>query len=204
MRTLFSFFVLALFLGATPVMAESKLLEVQKDDHVLGDPKAAVTIIEYSSLSCPHCAHFHNDILPELQKKYIDTGKAKLVFRSFPLNAPALKATLVLQCVPDDKYYTFARVFFKLQEKWAFTENYLADLKTIAQVGGMKPEDFDKCVNDKKGEEKVLADRMQLDKELKIEATPTFYVNGEKQQGISDAESFEKIIDKHLKDAEKK
>lgn len=203
MRTLFSFFIVALFLGATPVLAASTLLEVQETDRVLGDPKAPLTIIEYSSLSCPHCAHFHNDVLPEVQKKYIDTGKAKLIFRNFPLNAPALKGALVLQCVPEDKYYTFARVFFKLQEKWAFTENYLADLKTIAQVGGMKPEDFDACVNDKKREEKVLAERMRIDKELKIEATPTFYVNGEKQQGISDAASFEKIIEKHLKDAEK-
>ncbi|MFO1242542.1 MAG: DsbA family protein [Rickettsiales bacterium] len=184
--------------------AAADLLKVTSEDHILGDAKAPVTIIEYSSLSCPHCAHFHNDILPQLEKDYIDTGKANLVFRPFPLNAPALKAGIVLSCVPKDKYYTFTRVFYRLQEKWAFTENYLADLKTISKVGGMTEEQFDACVNDKKLEEKAIEERKKEGDVLKIEATPTFYINGEKIQGASDYTIFKDAIDKKLKEAEKK
>lgn len=182
----------------------AKLLEITKEDHILGDEKAPVTIIEYSSLSCPHCAHFHNDILPQLEKEYIETGKAKLVFRPFPLNAPALKGGIILSCVPKDKYYTFTRVFYRLQEKWAFTENYTADLKTISKVGGMSDEEFDKCSNDKAREEKALEEAKKTGDALNIEATPTFFVNGEKMRGASDYAPFKEIIDRKLKEAEKK
>lgn len=182
----------------------AKLLEITPQDHVLGNEKAPVTIIEYSSLSCPHCAHFHNDILPQLEKEYIEPGKAKLVFRPFPLNAPALKAGIILSCVPKDKFYTFTRVFYRLQEKWAFTENYLADLKTISKVGGMSDEAFDKCAGDKALEEKALEDAKKTGDALKIEATPTFFINGEKMRGAADIAPFKELIDKKLKEAEKK
>lgn len=188
----------------TPSADVATLLEITKEDHILGDEKAPVTIIEYSSLSCPHCAHFHNDILPQLEKEYIEPGKAKLVFRPFPLNAPALKAGIILQCVPKEKYYTFTRVFYRLQEKWAFTENFTADLKTISKVGGMSEEEFDTCANDKAREEKALEDTKKIGDTLKIEATPTFFINGERLQGASDFAPFKAMIDKKLAEAEKK
>src|SRR3974377_906811 len=93
-------------------------LSITKDDRILGNADAPITIIEYSSLTCPHCAHFTNEVLPELKKKWIDTGKAKLVLRDYPLDEPALRAAMIARCAPPDRYYAYIDTFFGSQEKW--------------------------------------------------------------------------------------
>src|SRR6266404_6886094 len=100
-----------------PVVADAKaVLQISQDDRVLGNRDAPITIVEYASLGCPHCAHFTNDVLPELKKAWIDTGKAKLVLRDFPLDEPSLRAAMIARCAPPDRFYAFADTFFASQE----------------------------------------------------------------------------------------
>ena len=119
--------VLLLFAGAVPAAAQTptpkpaspeeqtRLLAVSPDDRVLGKPDAPITIVEYASLTCPHCAHFDQEVLPKLKEKWIDSGKAKLVFRDFPLDQPALLAATVARCEPADRFYGFVDALFKSQ-----------------------------------------------------------------------------------------
>ncbi len=104
---------------AAPQLADAQsLLQLNKDDRILGKPDAPITIVEYASLTCPHCAHFENDVLPELKKKWIDSGKAKLVLRDFPLDEPALRAAMIARCAPPDRYYAYVDTLFATQDKW--------------------------------------------------------------------------------------
>ena len=98
--------------------AADNVLAVKPTDRVLGKPDAPITIVEYGSLSCPHCAHFATEVLPQLQKEWIDTGKAKLVFRDFPLDKMALRAEMVARCAPPDRYFGLIDLMFANQEKW--------------------------------------------------------------------------------------
>src|SRR5438128_6933423 len=119
------------------------VLALTKDDRVLGNPDAPITIVEYASLTCPHCAHFANDVLPDIKKKWIDTGKAKLVLRDFPLDEPALRAAMIARCAPPDRYYAFADTFFAAQEKWVTARDYRDSLARLAKLGGMSKDEFD-------------------------------------------------------------
>src|ERR1700739_25881 len=103
-----------------PMLADAQTaLQITKDDRILGNPDAPITIVEYASLTCPHCAHFANDVLPEIKKEWIDTGKAKLVLRDFPLDEPPLRAAMIARCASPDRFYAFADTFFASQDKWA-------------------------------------------------------------------------------------
>ena len=103
-----------------PASADAaSLLQVTPQDRVLGQADAPITIVEYASMTCPHCAHFANEVLPELKKKWIDTGKAKLVMRPFPLDQVALRAEMLARCLPPERYYPMIETLFKTQEKWA-------------------------------------------------------------------------------------
>src|SRR5918912_2490290 len=115
----------------------AKDLAVPPSDRVLGKPGAPITIIEYASLTCPHCAHFDVDVLPKIKEKWIDTGKAKLVLRDFPLDEPAMRAAMVARCAPPDRFYPLADTFFAQQEHWAATRDYRASLEKLARLGGV-------------------------------------------------------------------
>ncbi|MEO1016868.1 MAG: thioredoxin domain-containing protein, partial [Pseudomonadota bacterium] len=106
-------------------------------ERILGDPNAPVEIIEYSSLTCPHCASFHTDTLPSIKEDYIDTGKAKLVMRDFPLNEPAVKAAVVAHCAGDERYFRFLDALFKNQMTWAQTADVDTALVQFAKLGGL-------------------------------------------------------------------
>ena len=207
------FSVISLFiLGATsslPAHAEESLptgaplasfamLEKQESDRVLGNENAPVTIVEYSSLSCPHCAQFHTDTLPEIEKKYVDTGKVRFLVRPFPLNESALRGAMLTMCVPKDKYYSFLKVLFSMQSKWALSLDYRESLKRIALVGGVSEKQFETCMSDKSLEDSLIKHRADATETLKIDATPTFFVNGEKLKGDVSVKEFSEVIDKHL------
>ncbi len=176
------------------------LLSVLPSDAVIGEDDAPVTIIEYASMSCPHCATFHLDVLPDLKERYISEGNAKLVMRHFPLNEPALRAAMLTRCVPKDKYYTFLKVLFKTQDKWAFDADFKEQLSGIAKVGGMSQEEFDACMDNSELETTLLQERLEAMQALNIQSTPTFFVNGEKLQGSGDVEIFAKAIDPLLEE----
>lgn len=188
-----------------PEKVQSRLLSDAplEGDYVLGKKEAPVTVIEYASLSCPHCAAFHKDALPAIQKNYIDTGKVRYILRQFPLNEPALKAAMLVDCMGEeggvDRYYTFSKVLFDAQNQWAFDANFLQSLETFASVGGVSKDKFGACINDTQRELKVLKVKKLANDELKIPGTPHFFVNGYRYEGDRSAEAMSKFIDEQLK-----
>ncbi|MGE0753820.1 MAG: DsbA family protein [Alphaproteobacteria bacterium] len=171
-------------------------------DHVMGKETAPIVILEYASLSCPHCAHFSSAVLPEIKKNYIDTGRAKYILRQFPLNEPALKGAMLLDCIGEqnhDQYYIFSHVLFDAQNKWAFDGNFMEGLETIATVGGLSKGQFASCVNSTDREMKVLQAKKTATEELAIPHTPYFFIDGEVYGGAPNYEEMAAFIDKRMK-----
>jgi protein-disulfide isomerase len=167
---------------------------VSQPDVVLGSAKAPVTITEYASMSCPHCAAFGENVFPMLRSKYIDTGKVRFVFREFPLDIRAAAASMLARCIADgnaEKYFGAVRLVFQQQEAlMAETKN---TLMLIGKQAGMSEQAVETCVKDQVLLDKLAADqRFALDV-LKIDSTPTFFVNGERLKG---AMSFEELEEK--------
>ena len=170
------------------------LLTVAKNDRILGDPNAPITIIEYASMTCPHCAHFAGDVLPALKKKWIDTGKVRLVLRDFPLDGEAVHASMLARCAPPDRFYAFVDTFFADQDKWVTASDYQAALSRLAMLGGMSKAEIDKCLADTALENQILNSRLVASKQLEVNATPTFFVNGTKFTGEPTVEAFDKLL----------
>ena len=178
-----------------PMLADAQTaLTLTKDDRILGNPDAPITIVEYASLTCPHCAHFANEVLPELKKKWIDTGKAKLVLRDFPLDEPALRAAMIARCAPPDRYYAYVDTFFAAQEKWVTARDYRDALARLVKLGGMSKEEFDNCLKNTALENKIVEGRLTASKELDVNSTPTFFINGTKFAGAPTVEDFDKVL----------
>ena len=172
----------------------AKDLAVQPSDRVLGKADAPITIIEYASLTCPHCAHFENDVLPELKKKWIDTGKAKLILRDYPLDEPALRAAMIARCAPPDRFYAYVDTFFGSQEKWVTARDYRDALARLVKLGGMSRDEFDNCLKNTALENKIVEERLVASKELDVNSTPTFFINGTKFTGAPTVEEFDKAL----------
>jgi protein-disulfide isomerase len=169
-------------------------LAVQPSDRVLGKPDAPITIIEYASLTCPHCAHFDVEVLPKLKEKWIDSGKAKLVLRDFPLDEPALRAAMVARCAPPDRFYPLVDTFFGQQEQWVTARDYRPALEKLAKLGGISNKEFAACISDKKLEDQVAQSRLTAAQQLGVEATPTFFINGKKFDGAPTVEAFDQAL----------
>jgi protein-disulfide isomerase len=163
----------------------------------IGKADAPVTIIEYSSLSCPHCAAFHRDILPSLKSEYIDTGKARYVMREFPLNDSALAGAVIARCLDPSRYFAFADLLFSKQSDWAFKQDALTPLKDLAKQAGMTSEDFDKCIDDEALQKKILDIRDEGQKKG-VNATPSFFVNGTLLKGAPTLEVFAEAMKLYL------
>lgn len=186
---------------ATPPTPEARAaaLKIGENDVVIGKAEAPVTIIEYASLSCPHCAAFHATTLPQLQSKYIDSGKAKFVFRNFALNPPAFAGAKLVSCIGKDQYYTFTKVLFDQQSQWAFHSEFMTVLEKIAKLGGVSSKQFNDCMADKAVEERVLLIKKTGIESLEVKSTPTFFVNGQMLMGARNIDEFSAIIDPLLK-----
>jgi protein-disulfide isomerase len=172
----------------------AKELAVQPSDRVLGKADAPITIIEYASLTCPHCAHFDVDVLPKLKEKWINTGKAKLVLRDFPLDEPALRAAMVARCAPAERFYPLVDTFFAQQEQWVTSRDYRTALEKLAKLGGMSEKEFKACISDKKLEDQVAQSRLTASQQLGVDATPTFFINGKKFDGAPTVEAFDQAL----------
>ncbi|KQT88090.1 DsbA family protein [Aurantimonas sp. Leaf443] len=174
------------------LMAEQPLKDV-----VIGNPDAPVTIVEYASMTCSHCATFHEETYPTLKKDYLDTGKAKLILREFPFDPRALAAFMLARCTGDDaKRTAMVDVLFDQQDTWARAENASVALLNIAKLAGMNQEQFAACLNDKDLQSKVVAVQEKGQSEFGVDATPTFFINGQKFAGEMSAAQMGAIIDK--------
>lgn len=176
----------------------AKLMEAGAlPDQVMGKADAPVTIVEYASLTCPHCRNFHETALPEIKTKYIDTGKAKLILREFPFD-PRAEAGFMLSRCAKDNYYPMADVLFKQQDTWARAEDAQAALLQIAKLGGFSQESFTACLTDQKLLDDIRAVRDRGNKEFGVDSTPTFFINGNKYAGALSAAEMSAIIDSML------
>jgi protein-disulfide isomerase len=171
------------------------------DDIVMGSPTAPVTIIEYASMTCPHCGHFAVETFPKLKEKYIDTGKAKYIMREYPLDGLAGAAFMLARCAGPDKYYPLIETLFAEQRKWV-TKDPLPPLLAIAKQAGFTEQSFRACLDDKALLEKIQQVRNRGKEKFKVEATPTFYINGERFSGALEMADFDKAIAPLIKNAD--
>ena len=184
-----------------PISATT-VLDITEDDFVIGDKNAPITIIEYASLSCSHCASFHNNTLPDIKKEYVDTGKVRFVFRNFPYDPPSLIGSVILKCVPKDVRYDYMNVLFLLRKNWVISDNAKStqELYKIMQSGGMSKEDFDNCLKRDDLANQIIKGRIDVQNEFNIQSTPSFLINGNLEQGNKSVKEFRQIIDKILSD----
>jgi len=183
--------------SSTPTVANTaKVLTVTPDDRILGKPDAPITIIEYASLTCPHCAHFSTEVLPKLKEKWIDSGKARLVMRDYPLDETAMHAAVIARCEPVDKFYPFIDTLFSSQQQWVLAKDYKGELAKLALLGGMNKIKYDACWSNKEGEDKVLQSRLVATQELGVNSTPTFFINGTKFEGAPEEAAFDAALSK--------
>ena len=194
---------LLIFFGTSFALSnESSVLNLTEDDFIIGNNNAPITIIEYASMSCSHCANFHNNTLPDLKKEYIDTGKVKYVFRDFPYNYPALLGSMVMRCIPSEVRYDYMNALYKLQNNWVVKENAIThqELYKIMQSGGMSKENFDACLNNVDLENQILEEVIAAQSEFNIRSTPSFLINGDLLEGDKSIKVFRQILDKILSD----
>ena len=194
------FLVISIFTGFKLNADDHSVLNIKDDDFVIGDINAPITIIEYASMSCSHCADFHNNTLEKLKKEYVDTGKVRIVFRDFPFNYPALAGSMILRCVPNDVRYDYMNGLYKLQKKWVVREipKTKEELYKIMQSGGMQQDEFDACLGDIDLENNILEGVMSAQREFNIRSTPSFLINGKLYSGNKNIKEFRQIIDKIL------
>lgn len=148
------------------------------DDRVMGDPAAPVTIIEYASMTCPHCAHFATEVLPAVKPVLIDSGKVRLVFRDYPLDALALRGAMLVRCAGNERAFGMIELLFSRQMVWAASQDPKAALLTIANQAGMNEAQFNACMDDKAVQDAVTQSRVTAEQAYKINSTPSFLVNG--------------------------
>jgi protein-disulfide isomerase len=186
-------------LGSAPLAfaqptAEELMRPGPLPDLVLGKADAPVTIIEYASMTCPHCANFHKTTYPALKAKYIDTGKVKFIFREFPLDELAVAASMLARCAGGEKAIAMIDVLFASQEKWAVRQP-IPVLQQISKQAGFTEKTFDECLKDQTLYNNIMAMRERGTKEYKVESTPTLFVNGKMLKGGATIEELEKAIE---------
>ena len=182
-----------------------KCMEIRKNDLILGDMDAPVTIVEYSSLGCPHCQYFRDGAFHKLKKKYIDTGKVLYIFREFPLAASALHGFMLARCVDKDtpikgingtreRYWNVLDTLYETQDDWAFRYDYERCLREIATLIGVGREEFKACIANKEVESMILGNLSAAIEELDLNATPVFLINGERYNGAKSLAFFDEKI----------
>jgi len=173
-----------------------KLLEPGTlSEEVMGPEDAPVTIVEYASMTCSHCAHFHETTWPTLKKDYIETGKVRFILREFPFDPRAAAAFMLARCAPENKYYPMVDVLFDKQKDWAFVKNAREPLENIAKLAGFTQESFEACLTNQKLLDDINAVRERGSSEFGVDATPTFFINGKKYSGAMSVEQMSAIID---------
>lgn len=184
--------------GAAPTVSDVDAAEVAKPGElpeiVLGDPQAPITIVEYASITCGHCGRFHRELLPEVKKKYIDTGIARMFVREFPLESVAAASALLVRCSKPDVQYKFVEALFERQQQWLQGNDVRDALLVIAKEFGLSEKDFEGCLKNDALFKKVTGVRTRANKEFGVKSTPTFFINGKALVGPQSIEEFDEII----------
>jgi protein-disulfide isomerase len=183
---------------SAPVRAAIVSVEEAKAEMVLGNADAPVSIIEYSSLGCPHCAAFHRDTLPQIKKEYIDTGKVRLVYRDFPLGTPALAASMIARCAGPKKFFGFIEILFRSQPQWSRSQNPMQALTKVARFGGLSEDDVQACLK-----RQTLLDFIREVARVgqnthNVNTTPFFIIGDKTVSGAQPFDAFKKVLDKAL------
>jgi protein-disulfide isomerase len=190
---------LALLGSYFPALAQNVSVQELATPGPLGDvaqgpADAKVTIVEYASLTCSHCAAFHQQTYPALKERYIDTGKVRYILREFPLDPLATAGFMLARCDGDPKYYPIVDMLFRQQRGWAFTDKPLDALRQMMRQAGFSQEKFDSCLRDQKLYDAVNAVKNRGIEAFKVESTPTFFINGQRFAGNMSIDELEKII----------
>ena len=191
--------------GALPALAQSTVVAqlakpMALPDMVLGDAKAPVTIYEYASMSCPHCAAFEQNVFPMIRSKYIDTGKVRYVFREFPLDIKAAAASMLARCIANgDAEKFFATIDTMFKQQGPLMTQTQDTLQAIGKDSGMDDKGAETCTRDQALLDKLSADEKYANEELKVDATPTFFINGSMTKGAISFEDFEAKLKPLLK-----
>ena len=184
-----------------PVMMMSPLaleaLRVKDDDYFEGAADAPVTIIEYLSLTCGHCANFHNNIYPAIKKKYVDTGKVRFVTREMAWGNLATAVAKVIRCVPDDQKSNMLSLFFKTQDAWS-KKDQLNEIRKVARMGGLTGEKVDACIRAEDTQMTVISNTKTAQETLGVTATPSFFVGNMRFRGVQTVEELSVEIEKQL------
>lgn len=192
-------------LAAAPAAAQGTydVAELMKPgalaDMALGKADAPVTVVEYSSMTCGHCANFHKSVFPYLKEKYIDTGKVYFVHREFPLDPLAAAASMLVRCSPQDKYFDMLSLFFEQQTTWVRTDNPVDALSKLTRQVGFTQESFKACLTNQKLLDDISAMRERAADKFRVDGTPAFFVNGRAQKGLSTKEELDKALAPFLK-----
>ena len=190
-----SFLIAATAVVAAPRIAFAQEISLEKAlaERVIGKADAPITIVEYASLTCPHCARFHKETLPKLKTAYIDTGKAKLIFRDFPFDGLALRAAALARCAPQERYFAVLDTLFQQQETWSRAKDPLAAIGNIGKLAGMSQATVDACFKDTKLMDSIVQIRLDGEKQG-VDSTPTFIIGGKKISGAQPFEEFDKLL----------
>lgn len=181
----------------TPVALPQGELDAALGERSLGKADAPAVITEFSSLTCSHCGDFHKNMFKKLKTELIDTGKARLVMSDFPLNGPALQASMVARCLPEDKYFDYLQLLFETQDQWAYSPDFKKYLKQNAQLAGLPAQKFEDCFASEPLRQGILAMVQKAQQAHQIDSTPSFVVNGKtKVEGTKTVEDFVKAIEK--------
>ncbi|RVQ76608.1 DsbA family protein [Sinorhizobium medicae] len=177
----------------------AKLLEPGAlPEMALGEASAPVTIVEYMSMTCPHCANFHNDTFDAIKTKYVDSGKVRFIVREFPFDPRAAAAFMLARCAPEGQYFPMISMLFKQQEQWAAAQNGRDALLQLSRLAGFTQESFEACLTNQKLLDDVNAVMQRGAKEFGVKSTPTFFVNGEHYSGDMSVDVMSALIDSKL------
>ena len=174
---------------------------VSLPDMALGPADAKVTITEFASMTCPHCAAFNAEVFPKIKSEYIDTGKIRYIFREFPLDIKAAAGSMLARCIAKDdaaKYFAVTDLLFRQQNDWV-VKNTTETLTRIGKQAGLSAQEVEDCLKNQQLLDKIAADQKYASEVLKVDSTPTFFLNGEKIKGETSFEEFDKRIKALLK-----
>lgn len=199
-----------MLIGSAPAFAQNQAaeppapsgtvadLKLTDKEYALGPADAKVVLVEYASLTCPHCARFHTAVLPDIKKEFVDTGKVRYVYRDFPLDRVALAAAMVARCAGRDNFFGYIDTFYAAQGQWSRASNPISALANLAKLGGMSQTKFEACLKDVETQNVILQQRLEASNEFKVQATPTVFVNGERYGGGMTLDQMRTLLTRKL------